>query len=327
MKLITYFTAFLNDTVNLNRSRLNELRDRVDAIYGALAEDETFGEYIRDKIPQGSWPHRTIIKPLPGKEFDADVLLLLDENAEWSEHPKTYIGVYKALGRTGTYKDMRSRKTRCVRVTYANDCHVDLVPFVERGDGSRKIVNRLEDTWEDTDPEGFTTWMKEKDDTTDGQLRKVIRLIKYLRDHKGTFTGTPSIILTTLLGERVTELNKVVDPAYYGDVPTALKSIMNDLDAWLQDRPDKPSISDPSGSGATFDHRWDDTTYSNFRDKVHQYAADISDAYDEDNKDKSIELWQKVFGDDFKAPNAKESKGRFGALAAATTTNQTGRAG
>ena len=328
MRLVTYFDAFLKDTVNINRGRLNQLRDRVDAIYDALAEDDTFGGYLRDKIPQGSWPHRTIIKPLPNYEFDADVLLLIDENPEWSEHPKTYIGeLYKALGRTGTYKDMRSRKTRCVRVTYANDCHIDLVPFVEFTDGRRKIVNRDDDTWEDTDPEGFTAWMKREDDITGGNLRKVIRLVKYLRDHKGTFTGTRSIILTTLLGERVSEVNKLVDPAYYGDVPAALKNIMNDLDAWLQARPSKPPISDPSSSGASFDHRWDDTTYTNLRDKVHKYAADITAAYDEEDKDKSVELWQAVFGDDFKAPSTNGSKGRFGAAVAGTSINRAGRAG
>lgn len=327
MRLVTYFDAFLNDTVNINRSRLIQLDDRVDAIYGALAEDDTFGAYLRDKIPQGSWPHRTIIKPLPRHEFDADVLLLLDENPEWSEHPRTYIGeLYKALGRSGTYTDMRSRKNRCVRVTYANDCHIDLVPFVELTDGQRKIVNRDDDTWEDTDPEGFNTWMRQKDDIAVGNLRKVIRLVKYLRDHKGTFTGTRSIILTTLLGERVVEVNKAFDPAYYGDVPTALKNIMNDLDTWLQARPNRPLISDPSGSGASFDHRWDDTTYANLRDKVHKYAADITAAFDEDDKDTSVELWQAVFGEDFKGPTTDNS-GRFGTVAAGTSTSRGGRAG
>ena len=44
--------------------------------------------------------------------------------------------------------------------------------------------------------------MKEKDGLTGGNLRKVIRLLKYLRDYKTTFS-VPSVILTTLVGERV----------------------------------------------------------------------------------------------------------------------------
>src|SRR5207249_1230230 len=96
------------------------------------------------------------------------------------------------------------------------------------------IVNREADTFEDTDPEGFTEWIRDKDRVTGGNLRAVIRILKFLRDHKGTFDGTRSVILTTIVGERIEEWKKAGDPNYYGDVPTTLLHVVEDLDAWLQ---------------------------------------------------------------------------------------------
>lgn len=207
--------------------------------------------------------------------------------------------------------------------------HLDIVPHLNLADGREVIVNRDDNDWEQTDPQGFTDWMKDKDTLAKGNLRKVIRLMKYLRDHKNSFTGTRSILLTTLLGEQVTELRTLLDPGYYSDVPTTLLHLVKDLDAWLQARPIKPSIPDPSGSGVTFDHRWEQSTYSYFRDRIHVHAAEIEEAYEEENKERSIELWQGIFGDGFKAPATSSNSAKFPAAApaAASTVGRSGRAG
>lgn len=332
MQLADHFDVLLKDTVNLSSSSLEMLGSRVDALYRALSGDEELGSYVQDKIPQGSWAHRTIIKPVGNNEFDADVMLLLEENPEWSESPKTYINkVYAALDRHSTYGAMpHSRKCRCVRLVYANSCHVDIVPYLKLGGCREVIINRDEDRWEDTNPEGFTAWMREKDEVANHNLRLVIRLMKHLRDHRSSFTGTRSVILTTLLGERVSSVNGLLDVGYYSNVPTTLLHIVNDLDDWLQARPNKPSIADPSRSGATFDHRWDEATYAYFRERIHAHAAEIQDAYVETDKDKSVSKWQAIFGDGFKAPASKESSARFGPIvtgATAATAERWGRAG
>ncbi|NCD20252.1 MAG: hypothetical protein EOL89_09755 [Actinobacteria bacterium] len=87
-------------------------------------------------------------------------------------------------------------------------------------------------------------------------------------------------------------------------------------------------VPDPSGSGVTFDHRWEQSTYSYFRDRIHVHAAEIEEAYEEENKERSIELWQGIFGDGFKAP-ATSSSAKFPAAApaAASTVGRSGRAG
>jgi hypothetical protein len=331
MQLADHFDVLLTDTVNLSQFKLDTLDDRVTAIYKALKADADLGPYVLGKISQGSWAHRTIINPVGDNEFDADFMLRLDENPDWSGSPKIYIEkVYAALHRHSVYGSMpHSRKCRCVRLVYANSCHVDIVPYLKLSNGRQVIVNRDRDDWEDTNPEGFTAWMREKDHIANSNLRRVIRLMKYLRDHRNSFTGTRSVILTTVLGQQVSAAQKLFDTGYYNNVPTALLHIVNDLDTWLQAQPIKPSIPDPSGSGVTFDHRWDQATYSYFRDRINAHAAQIQDAYAEPGKDASVSKWQAIFGNGFRAPVLKQSSGRFGTTAApaATTIGRPGRAG
>lgn len=331
MELADHFNVLLKDTVNLSKFKLDLLTDRVDAIYKALKSDDQLGDLIIGKTRQGSWAHRTIIEPVGNNEFDADFMLSMSENLEWSGSPKTYIDeVYAALDRHSAYGNMpHSRKCRCVRLVYANSMHVDIVPHLNLADGRDVIVNRDDNLWEETNPQGFTDWMKNKDSVANGNLRKVIRLMKYLRDHKNSFTGTRSILLTTLLGEQVTDLRALSEPGYYNNVPTTLIHVVQDLDTWLQERPAKPSIADPSGSGLTFDHRWDQATYSYFRDRVHAHAAEIGEAYEEEDEDRSVRLWQGIFGDGFEAPAASSNTAKFpaAASAAASTVGRSGRAG
>lgn len=319
MKLLAYFDSFLKETVNLNQRRLDLLDARVESIVVEFGIDAVMGAMLEGQIPQGSWAHRTIIKPLPGHEFDADFLLHLTEQDEWADHPTSYLDeVEAAFRRSPRYSDKVRRKTRCVRIVYADDCHVDVVPYLVRSDGSQVIVCRDTDAFEATDPEGFTAWMKEKDDLAKGNLRRVIRLLKYLRDYKTTFS-CPSVILTTLLGERVLALDA---DSRYPDVPTALKNLVADLDAWLQLHPTMPSIEDPSCPGTTFDHRWDADKYANFRTQIHRYAEWIAAAYDEPDREKSVMAWQKVFGPDFKAPTAAASVAESALTKAAPATVQ-----
>jgi hypothetical protein len=342
MKHTDYFNNFLTNTVNLSQFNLDILAGRVDAIYAALKADPDLGPRIITKIPQGSWAQETIISPQNDKPFDADFLLQMKEEHDWSDNVQEYINaVYHVIHHHSTYGNMpHNRKCRCVYVEYANNqMHVDIVPYVVLGDGRQVIINRDDQEFETTNPAGFTQWMKDKDKIANRNLRKVIRLLKFLRDQRNSFTGTKSILITTLLGEQVFEWRKIYDPGYYSDLPTALLHMVSDLDQYLQQNWTKPSIADPSNPSVNFDRRWTPETYSYFRDRIHAHAAEIDDAYHEADEDKSIAKWQKLFGDEFQAPETSSSSTKFGAAGAAggagggnepsgvSSTGRSGRAG
>lgn len=323
MRMTASFNVFMTNIVNINQTRLNSLEVSVRAIFDALQADTEIGSIVLGYEPQGSWPHETIIKPAVDVEFDADFMLVMEEQADWAGSPQAYVTkVHAALARNGTYKDLvKPAKCRCVRVAYAGDYHVDVVPYVVLSDGRQVIVNCDQDTWEDTDPVGFTHWMKQKNDLTGGNLKRVIRLFKYLRDHRDNFQLTRSVLLTAMLGERVDAAKLVGDPGYYDDLATTFFHLITDLNTWLEANPTKPSIADPSGATdaggepVTFDHRWSDDTYLAFRSKVATLAAATKSAYEDATSiEHSLELWQKVFGPDFKLPPGS-SVGTSGAAA------------
>lgn len=304
MKFDQQFRTFLGDVVNLNTTRLDQLATHVKAITGTLEASNEVGAHVTGTHRQGSWAHGTIIRPHNDREFDADFMVELAEQEDWE--PKDYLlKVRAALKASSTYQDKVSLKNRCVRVQYAGDHHVDVVPYVAGAVGGW-IVNRQDNEFEGTNPAGFTDWYAERNALTNGHLKRVIRLVKYLRDIKGTFS-VKSVILTTLLGERVSTWE--ASTGGYGDLPTALSTLMDDLASYLEQHPTSPpSILDPSDSNGlrTFDHRWDTATYPNLVEQVRYYADKIAQALDEQDRAKSMALWREVFGDAFGADLQKE---------------------
>jgi hypothetical protein len=111
-----YHRSFLVNTVNLNQTRLDLLQSRVESIYAAAAMDAVLGPFVEEYIPQGSWAHQTIIKPVGNREFDADILLKTTERPEWADDKKKYVTETLEAFDRSVYAGKTDRHTRCVRI-------------------------------------------------------------------------------------------------------------------------------------------------------------------------------------------------------------------
>lgn len=300
VKLVDHFRAFLKSTVNLNATRLGDLEDSVKAIKTVIRAAD-WKPNVREFLEQGSWAHGTIIKPVEGNAFDADLVVLLDPVDGWDA--KTYIsGLRSIFANHGTYEDKVRRWSHCVTLEYAGERKVDVAPCIVNRlyDGSREVCNFDTNAFEASEPERYTAWMIERNAWTGANgLRKVTRLHKYLRDIKTNYT-CPSVLLTTLLGSQITSIDES-DKTNFDDVATALRTITARLDEWLQARSHRPEVRNPVLASEVFSDRWTDTTYANFRDKIHLYRSWIDDAYLETDRAESIGKWRRVFGDEFAA--------------------------
>lgn len=328
MRFTNAFDEFLSTTVNLPQGKLDDLNGSVEAVYEALRSDAQMPVAVLRKIRQGSWAHKTIINPRQGREFDADFILELEERPEWDQDPGQYrSAVLASLRRHPRYGAMDlTVKCRCVRLVYAGHYHLDIVPFVRRSSVGGFIVNNDANEWEPADPSGFTAWFDAKNAITDGNLRRAMRIIKYVRDGSD-WTGTRSVLLMILFGHRVDQQRVLEDPGYYGDVATTLTHLLEDLDDYLWPQVDKPQMPDPAGSGADFDHRWTPETYARLRERIHGYAATARAALDEEDAQRSLALWQDLLGDKFEASTHRSpaTTGPFGPVA--PTSGRSGRAG
>lgn len=297
VKLVSQFTDFLRDSVNLNQTRITNLENNVEALKNFVRQCE-WEPKLRGFEEQGSWAHDTIIKPVDGGEFDADLLVMVDPVADWSA--KDYVqSLGKVFAASPTYGDKIKVWDYCVTITYAGERKVDIAPCV-RGriwEDSLEVCDGANDRFERSEPVEYTKWLRERNGLSgSNSFRKVTRLLKYLRDIKTTFT-CPSVLLTTLIGKQIEWYDK--DSADFADVPTTLRTVMCRLDDWLQARPNKPVVQNPKLTSEDFASGWTDTQYANFRSFIHKYRGWIDEAYEETDRTESIKGWRRIFGNDF----------------------------
>ena len=292
MKHNQYFDDFLKNEVNINQSRLDSLNDKVRAVSEFLSQNlDSFEKVER----QGSYALHTIIKPVQdGQEYDADILLFM--KYEDSKTPKEYIDELRdCLRRSKVYDEKAKRKTRCVMLDYAGDFHLDIVPCVEKPSGRKYVCNYQTDEFEETDGTGYRNWLNEKTRITSGNLKRVTRLLKFLRGHKGNFTAK-SILLTTLIGKTV--LGEY-DAKNFNSVAEALKTVSNRINKFLQDNPTMPTVNNPVLPSEDFTRHWDEKKYTHFRKMFDIYNTRINEAYDATEHNDSVKKWRKVFGEKF----------------------------
>ena len=170
-----------------------------------------------------------------------------------------------------------------------------------------EVCDKRNDKFDESQPVEYTRWMREKNAYSgNNSFRKATRLIKYIRDIKKRFS-CQSVLLTTLIGHRIEWFDK--DSVAFADTPSALQTIMGRLDDWLQARPDKPLVQNPSLPSEDFADLWNDTQYANFRNFVNKYRKWIDEAIAAEARSDSVEKWRKVFGDEFaKGENAKKAE-------------------
>ena len=305
MKLVDQFKTFLSSEVNLNDTRMSQLGASVEAVQKAI-KTSSWGPKILDFDAHGSWAHGTIIKPRTGGEFDADLLVIVEPVEGWEA--KDYINKLGAVfDGHSTYKDKVHRYSHCVTIEYAGERRIDIAPCVKGRlwSNAYEVCNRTSNEFETTAALEYTDWVVGRNGVAGGNdLKKVTRLLKYLRDIKTNFT-CPSFLFTTLVGMHIYDSDK--DTAAFADTPTCLKTLMGRLDDYLQAHPVVPVIRNPVLSSDIQSRAWDQTKYGNFREKINLYRTWIDEAFDEEDRDESIGKWQRVFGDSFAAGEAKES--------------------
>ena len=320
-KNIQQFAEFLRDEVNLNQSRLDRLETSVGAV----------NDYLKDNLPgyqtmdkQGSYALGTLIKPVDDNdEYDADIQIVMNPNPKWEA--KDYVhAINQTLAGNKNYVDKLRLKTRCVTVDYAGDFHLDVVPRVTIN-GKHCVCNRIDNKFEETDGTGYRDWFNGKNRITGGNLKRVVRLLKHLRDHKNSFTAK-SILLTTLAGNAI----KVSDEgtAAVSTVADTLETVLSRMNDYLQQHPNMPIIKNPVLPTEDFNRHWDQRRYANFRNRVQSYAQTAKQAKAEPSAEKAIKLWQDLFGDKFGkssssggggSPGQSTSGSAIGGAAATTT--------
>lgn len=293
MKNNDEFSQFQRDHVKLNKTRRQQLGEHMTALDNCLSNNLPG---FRRTERQGSHALRTIIRPTTDDaKADVDMLVMMERD---SNDCRTYVPkLAKTLKESDQYKGKVVVKNRCVTVQYSEQskCEVDLVPCVERN-GRFYICPRNGGDFIETDGTGYREWFNEKNRITNGNLKRVVRLLKYSRDHHDQFNCS-SIVLTTLAAMTINKKDEKTEAV--ATQADTLATVLTRMSADLEKRAYPPSIKNPALPSETFDPHWSKTQYNHFKNTIRRMARDAQSALRETDKEKSLAKWQKVCGDKF----------------------------
>lgn len=195
--------------------------------YKAIADwlgagDSPLARYKPWIYPQGSMALETTVHPLSREEYDLDLVCQMLVSGVTAM--EVYNRVYERLSAHGTYAKMLEKMNRCLRLTYAHDFHLDIIPGepdVLRGGLAILVPDRTLKAWTPSNPRGYVEWFTNRSRVTLYEMRKkvdpvpqptpsdekpaltiAVQLMKRRRDIVCNPDEAPrSIVLTTLAGE------------------------------------------------------------------------------------------------------------------------------
>lgn len=237
--------------------------------------DSPLARYSPTIYPQGSLRIGTTVRPLGRQEYDLDLVLEIGWDWRRIRNPVVLLDLVETrLRQHDTYRDMLERKNRCIRVQYANQFHLDILPACPdpgSGNGCVVVPDREAKDWKPSNPTGYAAWFdrqaqvalfemaKQVEPLPDWEpsqmkppLNRAVQLLKRWRDIR--YARTPdlapiSIVLTTLAGQH-----------YGGEelVNQALERIVGGIVAALPTI-GRLVVQNPSNPQEDLSERWDET--------------------------------------------------------------------
>lgn len=210
----SYFEEF-HKRIRIDFDTSAPLREKRDIILGKIQESLSaddlpgFREFL-----QGSYATdlKTGVKPLAGEEFDIDIGLRFNVSPE--EHTAKEVRQW-VLDAVEGHTDKVEDKGPCIRVTYADGFHVDLVCYATWDDDAGVTQYRLahrDDGWRPSDPLRLLAYVRDAmrpfDGTEDGatstnQFRRVVRYVRRWVDITFALELRPSGIAVVLLAAEI----------------------------------------------------------------------------------------------------------------------------
>lgn len=285
--------------LQLTTTQYEDAEAKYNAVGTWLQSGETPISQLQPLIyPQGSMALQTTVRPLRQDEFDLDFVL---EVARFQDNPMAlYRIVQMRLAEHAHYRQILEPKRRCLRLRYAGDFHMDILPArtdIHRGGTCIEVPDRHSPTsWKPSNPKGFRQWFESRasqltllearvqeplPDNGDAESRPPLkRAVQLLKRHRDVVFDDPhqaprSIVLTTLAGRY-----------YLGSmsVSQSLLDVLASISAAVDEaRPSRIVVPNPTNPEERFCEAWTPSSYESFVDfvrKFHHQLRLLCDARD-----------------------------------------------
>lgn len=321
---MAYFDRILLGICNklqLQESLYSLATDRYEAITNTIQNDDIFKDVDLRIYPQGSFKLKTTVKPLKGNEYDLDFVAELPENANMTPG-ELYDNIFRILSTDGVHNNMVEKKTRCVRINYANDFHMDIMPgkAIDRFTNEIIVPDReLKNWYHHSNPLGYAQWFEKQAEShiryilfeqralagntapIDDQeitmrlepLRRAVQLIKRYRDLYCDKTGgepVRSIVICTLMGHISSSYSNELD------IITDFCSYVNER---IKDADKEPFEVRNPVVDEVLTEKWSENkqNYKDFVAMINELTADVAKLKHSSTNVDSIIQAKKMFGE------------------------------
>jgi hypothetical protein len=294
----TQIDALLRGTceeLQLPSSRYEQAVDRYEAVCNWLEVDgSAVAAFAPTIYPQGSMRVGTTVKPFGRDEYDLDFVCEFRFPATKLQSPLQLLKLLELrLRQHEAYRAVLEIKNRCVRLNYANEFHMDILPACPdpSGGGSCLFVpDRKSQTWKHSNPKGYADWFESRCELAlkllmerrrlmakaepippqeaaeeKAILKRVVQLLKRWRDiryQREPKLAPISMVLTTMAAQ-----------AYGGEqtVTEALTSALNSFLSQIASSAPRVYVLNPANPKEDLSERWNDAAqYRSFVDGIRE---------------------------------------------------------
>ena len=304
----------LSNSINLNPARRDRINSALEHFERFCGNEPALSAAMGKNRPfvQGSVASGTSIRPIQSDEHDVDVVFpFSSRSGVVPAEPRRVVDWFlEHLEADGFYKDRITPKSRCVRINYAGDFHLDIVPACPDMPSHHPFAIPTKDAeqWVTTDPLGYTQWVAvldmqsgDADDTGAGRFVRSLRILKRWRDLNLTPSiSPPSILLSTMLGRHEPnckfrqDLNESLFPKY-PYMAAYLYDMLRLVDSCISEGSANafrhPTLDEDLGKG------WQHHHLSPFRDRLQECVRGLRSGIDATDKKGALESFRRALGE------------------------------
>lgn len=283
------------EELQLTPSRYDDAADRYQAVCNWLeAEGSVVAVFNPTIYPQGSMKLGTTVKPFGQDEYDLDFVCEFRIPVNKLQSPLQLLKLLESrLREHEVYRSILEMKNRCVRLNYANEFHLDILPAcpdLSLGGSCLFVPDRKSQTWKHSNPKGYADWFESRCELAltlllesrrlmakaepippqeaaeeKAILKRVVQLLKRWRDiryQREPKLAPISMVLTTMAAQ-----------AYGGEgtVTQALTSVLNNFVSLIASSNPRVFVLNPANPKEDLSERWNDAAqYRAFVDGVRE---------------------------------------------------------
>ena len=321
------------EELQLSPTRYQQAVDRYESVCRWLeAEASEVAKYRPSMYPQGSMRIGTTVMPFGRDEYDLDFVCEFNVSSSTFESPFQLLKLLVArLEQNDAYARLLEVKNRCVRLNYANEFHLDILPACPdavNGSSCLVVPDRESRWWKPSNPKGYAGWFEQRCELVlavmaerasvlakaepipaqeatreKATLKRSVQLLKRWRDiryQKQPELAPISMVLTTLAAQ-----------TFQGQlsVSEALTGILDGIVALIVSSQPRVHVLNPANPLEDLSERWEDPTqYRAFVSGIRELHGAWRNVLAKGGVHNAAKLLESLFGEPVKTATAKQAR-------------------